>query len=194
MHIPSINIRMRIRNILLAVVTLAAIAAGCPVPALSFEVIVVKNADLKPYQEALQGIRDSCDCDVREMKLQEDEGVDTILKKAPDAVVAVGTSAFKKVRELKGLPVIYTMVMPSEIAGSLPPNISGVSMDSDPMGTIAAMTDVFPKGRRIGVIYDPSPYRRVRGKGVKGRGRRGGRACRKTGSTIRARSRVFWTS
>jgi putative ABC transport system substrate-binding protein len=47
------------------------------------------------------------------------------------------------------------MVMPSEIAGPLRPNISGVSMDSDPVESIAAMREVFPKAKRIGVVYDP---------------------------------------
>jgi putative tryptophan/tyrosine transport system substrate-binding protein len=110
---------------------------------------------LKPYQEVLRGIRDSCDCTVRELKLQEDEGVEKILKKPPDAVIAIGMSAFKKVREIQSLPVIYTMVIPSETAGPLSQNISGVSMDSDPVETIAAMREVFPKAKRIGVLYDP---------------------------------------
>jgi putative ABC transport system substrate-binding protein len=148
-------IRTRVRNILLAAAAFAAFTAGCPVPAEAFEIIVVKSAELKPYQEALRGIRASCGCTVRELKLQEDEGVEKILKKDPDAVLAIGTSAFKKVREIKGLPVIYTMVMPSETAGPLRPNISGVSMDSDPAASITAMTEVFSKARRIGVVYDP---------------------------------------
>jgi putative ABC transport system substrate-binding protein len=155
MYTLSRYICSHVRNIFLATAAFAAFAAACPVSAESFEIIVVKSAELKPYQEVLRGIRDSCDCTVREFKLQEDEGVEKILKKPPDAVLAIGTSAFKKVREMKSLPVIYTMVMPSEIAGSLRPNISGVSMDSDPVETIVAMREVFPKAKRIGVLYDP---------------------------------------
>jgi len=117
--------------------------------------IVVKNAELKPYQEVLRGIRDSCECEVREFKLQEDEGVEKILKRSPDAVLAIGTSAFKKVREIKNLPVIYTMAMPSETLSLPRTNISGVSMDSDPVESIAAMREVFPRAKRIGVLYDP---------------------------------------
>jgi putative ABC transport system substrate-binding protein len=132
-----------------------AFVSGCPVRAESFEIIVVKSAELKPYEEVLRGIRDSCACTVRELKLQENEGVEGILKKPPDAVLAIGTSVFRKVREIKGLPVIYTMVMPSETSGSLSPNISGVSIDNDPVESIMAMREVFPKAKRIGVVYDP---------------------------------------
>lgn len=155
MHILSLSVQMRFRNSFLALAALAAFAAACPFPAESFEIIVVKSAELKPYEEVLRGIRDSCDCTVRELKLLNGEGSENILKKSPAAVIAIGTSAFKKVREIKSLPVIYTMVMPSETAGPLRPNISGVSMDSDPVETIAAMREVFPKAKRIGVLYDP---------------------------------------
>ncbi len=140
---------------LLATAAFAAFAAFYPYSAESFEVIAVKNADLKPYEEVLRGIRDSCGCTVRELKLREDEGVEKILKKPPDAVVAIGTSVFKKVREIKGLPVIYTMVMPSEVAGPLSPKISGVGMDIDPLESIVAITEVLPKAKRIGIVYNP---------------------------------------
>ncbi len=103
----------------------------------------------------LRGIKDSCSCTVRELKLPEDEGVEKILKASPNAVLAIGTSVFKKVKEIKGLPVIYTMVMPSETAGPLRPNISGVSMDSDPAESIAAIMGVFSKAKSIGIVYDP---------------------------------------
>jgi putative ABC transport system substrate-binding protein len=147
--------RTRFLKFLIAAAALTAFAAGCPVHAEAFEVLVVKNADLKPYQDVLQGIRDSCDCEVREFKLQEEEKGENVLRKSPDAVVAIGTSAFKKVRELKGVPVIYTMVMPSELAGPLPPTLSGVSMDIDPAAYIASMREVFPRAKRIGIVYDP---------------------------------------
>jgi putative ABC transport system substrate-binding protein len=155
-HTLSRYIRKRLfENIFLVTAAFAVFAAGCPVPAEAFEIIVVKNAELKPYQEVFRGIRDSCGCTVRELKLQADEGVEKILKKPPDAVIAIGTSVFNKVREIKGLPVIYTMVMPSEVSGPLPPNISGVGMDIDPLESIVAITEVLPKARRIGIIYNP---------------------------------------
>jgi putative ABC transport system substrate-binding protein len=154
MYTLSRYIRSHVRNILLAAAAFTAFAAGCPVPAESFEIIVVKSAELKPYEEVLRGIRDSCNCTVRELKLQNGDGSEIILKRSPGAVIAIGTSAFKKVREIQSLPVIYTMVIPSETVGPLRPNISGVSMDSDPAEAISSMMDMFPKAKRIGVLYD----------------------------------------
>jgi putative ABC transport system substrate-binding protein len=126
--------------------------------AYTYEVIVVKSAAFKPYNDVLKGFRKACNCEVRELKLVEDEKqitVEKISRLAPDAVLAIGTDAFKKVKPLKDIPVIYTMGMPSEADISLQKNISGVSMDISPETYIATMVEIFPKAKRIGLIYDP---------------------------------------
>lgn len=140
---------------LLSLAAFALCITGLPLPAHAFNVIVVKSAELKPYQDALRGFRDACDCDTQELKLGEGDGGGMVLQKSPDAVVAIGTTVFKKVREIGGLPVIYAMVMPSETDPSLPPNISGVSMDISPETYIASMKELFPKMKKIGLLYDP---------------------------------------
>jgi putative ABC transport system substrate-binding protein len=62
---------------------------------------------------------------------------------------------FKKVRAIEDVPVIYAMVMPSEAALSLRPNISGVSMDISPETYIYTMKELFPRAKKIGLLYDP---------------------------------------
>jgi putative ABC transport system substrate-binding protein len=141
--------------LLCAIGALSALVAFFPLPADAFNVIVVKSAELKPYQEALRGFRDACNCDVQELKLEEGDGGETVLRKSPDAVVAIGTTVFKKVRAIEGLPVVYAMVMPSEAALSLRPNISGVSMDISPEAYISTMKELFPQAKKIGLLYDP---------------------------------------
>jgi len=46
-------------------------------------------------------------------------------------------------------------VMPSEAALSLRPNISGVSMDISPETYLSTMKELFPKAKKIGLLYDP---------------------------------------
>ena len=155
MHTLSRTVQTRSLIILLAAAVFPALAAGFPLLAESFEVIVVKNADYKPYSDVLRGFSDACTCEAREMKLREDEGGEKVLQESPGAIVAIGTTVFKRIRTIKGLPVVYTMVMPSETAGSLSPNISGVSMDISPQVYIAKMRELFPNAKRIGLFYDP---------------------------------------
>lgn len=124
----------------------------------AFEVVAVKSADFKPYNDALKGFRNACNCEVRELNLVEDEKqitLEKISRLSPDAVLAIGTEAFKKVKSIKDLPVIYAMVMPSEAHISLQKNISGVSMDISPETYMKTIVEIFPKAKQIGMIYDP---------------------------------------
>jgi putative ABC transport system substrate-binding protein len=134
---------------------LSALITFSPRPAAAFDVIVVKSAALKPYQEVLRGFRDGCACEARELNLENGEGAKDVLRQAPDAVVAIGTGVFKKIKTIRDLPLIYTMVMPSETGLALSPNISGVSMDLAPETYMTSMREVFPQARRIGLLYDP---------------------------------------
>jgi putative ABC transport system substrate-binding protein len=93
---------------------------------------------------------------VRELKLSAGDDVpEKVVRLRPDAVVAVGTGAFKQSAAVKDLPVIHLMVMPAEAARALRPNISGVNMDPAPADYFSAMAEVFPRTKRIGLVYDP---------------------------------------
>jgi len=142
--------------------TLLIVAAACiglfvarPGSADACEVLVVKSVELKPYQDVVRGLTDTSTCAVRELRLRDKEGIEKILQRPADVVVALGTTAFRKVKTIKNFPVVYAMVMPTETALSLPPNISGVSMTVSPEASLSAIREVFPQAKRIGLIYDP---------------------------------------
>lgn len=145
--------KVRMRALFLFAAALSA-SASFPAPAHSCNVVVVKSADLKPYEEVLRGFKDACDCEIWEVTLRGDEKSGKLFNDPPDAVFAIGTSAFKKVKTMKAPPVVYAMVMPSE-AAEPNPNLSGVSMDISPQAYLAAMKEVFPSAKRIGLLYDP---------------------------------------
>jgi putative ABC transport system substrate-binding protein len=145
----------RIVAVIVSLAALAAFSALCPPHAEAGGVIVVKSADLKPYREVLRGFKDSCGCPVEELQVRGREDREKILLKSPDAVVAIGTSVFKLARDIKDIPVIYTMAMPSETSSIRQPNISGVSMDLSPEAYLTAMRELFSRVTRIGILYDP---------------------------------------
>ena len=81
-----------------------------------------------------------------------------------------------RLRDIKDIPLIYAMAMPSETSPFRQPNISGVSMDLSPAAYLAAMGTLFP-GKRIGILYDPQntgAYVEDAGAGRAGRGDRTG--------------------
>jgi putative ABC transport system substrate-binding protein len=147
--------RSRISVFLLALAALLFITPPRAFSAETQKIVVVKSADLKPYQDVLRGLRDGCGCDVQEVKFKNEEDKGRILESHPGAIVAIGTAAFKKVMAISDLPVVYTMVMPSATTPPLRSNISGVSMDISPETYLTTMKALFPKSKKIGLIYDP---------------------------------------
>jgi putative ABC transport system substrate-binding protein len=147
--------RSLIAVLLLAIAAFHAITPISAISAGTGKIVVVKSAELKPYQDVVRGLQDRCGCEVKEVKFKGEEDKKNILDGHPEAIVAIGTAAFKKVMAIKDLPVIYTMVMPSETTPPLRANISGVSIDISPQTYLSTMTDLFTKADRIGLVYDP---------------------------------------
>ncbi len=124
----------------------------------TLKVAVVKGSDIKPYNEALEGFKTSCGCDTKEFIISEmeNEGImEKVLESSPDIVLAIGMDAVMRMRGIKDIPVVYTMVPYSPFLNTVGKNVSGVTMFFSPENYLDAMLDVFPSARRIGVVYDP---------------------------------------
>ena len=121
----------------------------------AFEAVVLKSADIKPYDDVLKGFKRSCDCNETVFLLSEIKNRDTILRKNPDAILTIGIEALKYAQKIKDIPVIHTMIPfhHSQITGQK--NISGVCMFIQPAKQIDTILEVFPDTKRIGLIYDP---------------------------------------
>lgn len=116
---------------------------------------VVVSADLKPYREVLQGLREAARCSVREVSLQGGDALERIRRSSPDVVVAIGTDAFRKVSSLREVPLVHVMVIPAEAERVRAGNRSGVSMDIAPATWLGTIKRVFPNAKRVGVPYNP---------------------------------------
>ena len=121
------------------------------------EIVVVKSSDIKPYNDALEGFKRTCRCTVRELNLPE-TGQNNIHKKilgiAPDAVLAIGIDALNSVGKIDNLPIFYTMIteLVPEFAEKRK-KYSGTNMDILPETYLSYMARLFPKARRVGIIY-----------------------------------------
>jgi putative ABC transport system substrate-binding protein len=154
MH-PLIKLKPYFGNLLLALSLFAAVSMLGPASVHACDAVVVKSSVLKPYHDALRGFKETGACDVREVELNDDSDLEKIRKMRPDVVLAIGTTAFKKLRMLSDIPVVYVMAVLSEADRALPSNISGVSMEIEPASYFAAMKQVFPAAKRVGLLYDP---------------------------------------
>lgn len=128
------------------------------------EVLVIKSANIKPYNEALEGFKNSCKCSVKELVLLEDEQKDiskAISEIKPDAVFAIGLGALEQAQAIKDIPVVYVMVPSSSSSVPNQQNISGVSMYISAEKYLNMIREVFHKAKRIGLIYNPENSDRI---------------------------------
>ncbi len=122
-------------------------------------VVVVCDREIAPYRALLESFTKACDCTVRVIPPQEaaQEGLERRLKAAgARAVVGVGLQARAAVEELRDLPVLLTMVpqvQPWVLAAA---NRSGIEMSLSPRQHLETLRQVFPRAKRIGLIFDPA--------------------------------------
>lgn len=124
----------------------------------AYEAAVLMSSDIKPYNDAREGFRSSCDCSVKTLVvngMDKSTIPDEIHRLRPDVVLAIGMDALAHVKTIRDLPVVYVMVPGPLSHGPEESNISGVSMNISPSNYLDAMTRLFPMARRIGLVYDP---------------------------------------
>jgi putative ABC transport system substrate-binding protein len=123
--------------------------------ALAAEVLVVQSYKVKPYENALRGFKSVA----RDITFSEQEPstdvVRNIRRIRPDLILAIGTEALQKVKRIRNIPILYMMVLSSDVPSSLGTNITGVSMKISPEKQLAALRSALPGASRVGVLYDP---------------------------------------
>ncbi len=122
------------------------------------DVIAVKSYRIKPYDEALKGFSSSCGCSIKELvasEMDEKDVIKEIRRARPKIILAIGTEALSLTGDIENIPIIYAMVPNPRSAEHKRGNISGVGMDIPPEKYLSELHKVFPKVKRIGLIYDP---------------------------------------
>jgi len=124
--------------------------------------MIIKSRNITPYNTALRGFKNylnkqKLDARIIEFSLGEErednlsnirEGIEFA---RPDLIMTLGTPATKIAQETtKDIPVIFAMVLDPKGSKISPP---GVSMDIPPEIKLRNIKKVFPRAKRIGLIY-----------------------------------------
>ncbi|MBI5409406.1 MAG: ABC transporter substrate-binding protein [Nitrospirae bacterium] len=120
--------------------------------------IAVQSINIKPYNEALKGFREACNCDAEQFIISEMEGTDIIKKiheERPDVILAVGVDALGKVKNVKNIPVVYVMVLNPQSVLSSNENITGVSLYVAPEKQLSVLKNALPGLKSVGLLFDP---------------------------------------
>ncbi|MCF8029052.1 MAG: hypothetical protein K9K81_11850 [Desulfobacteraceae bacterium] len=115
--------------------------------------------------------------------LPDDTVAERIDMTGPDLVLAIGTDALSRVKNMMDVPVVYVMVLDSAAAFSGQGHITGVNMIVKPEKQLAIILDALPGSQRIGLVYDPEQSGRIAAE-IRA-------AAARKGVELRARP-VFW--
>jgi putative tryptophan/tyrosine transport system substrate-binding protein len=132
---------------------LTAFLLFLPLPALSYDVLVLQSLHEKGYDEAVSGFKRSCKASMRTVVLSDYIEADLTRitrEEHPRVVVAVGDRALKLAETLRNIPVLHMMSLKSKPSQ----RVTGVSLFLDPAKYIAVFEQLGSK--KVGVVYDPS--------------------------------------
>jgi putative ABC transport system substrate-binding protein len=123
------------------------------------DILVVQSLQVKPFDEALRGFRSTCKAESISVVVSGAPGVDisrTVREERPSLILAIGADALNRVKKIRDIPIIYSMVLnPEKIAGR-GKNIAGVNMNVSPGKYLSLMERLNLPNLRICVLYDPA--------------------------------------
>ncbi|NOZ68933.1 MAG: ABC transporter substrate-binding protein [Deferribacteres bacterium] len=126
--------------------------------AVAADIIAVQSINIKPYNDALHGFKEACNCNVKQFFVSDRRGEDivrAVRKTHPAVILAIGIDALNRVRSIRDVPIVYFMILNSPAA--VPDdNITGVSLYINPEKQLSLLRKALPDVNRIGLLYDPA--------------------------------------
>jgi putative ABC transport system substrate-binding protein len=125
-------------------------------------VIAIKSKDIRAYDEALDGFRQTCAATIAEYTLQdgelsEQEILSDVAKSRPTLIHAIGSPALRFAADnFEGIPIVFSLVVdPAPVVGERK-RLAGSTLKIPPGDQFEALLRIAPQVKRIGVVYDPS--------------------------------------
>lgn len=128
--------------------------------AIADEIAVILGKNIKPYQEALSGFSSVCDAkqkvyDMGEEKTeQEKKIVSEINSEKPDLILVIGSEALIAAKEIKDIPIVFSMILDPEAIIGDANNITGASAQIPMEEQLQTLKAIAPNVKKIGVVYD----------------------------------------
>jgi putative ABC transport system substrate-binding protein len=123
------------------------------------DILVVQSLQVKPFDEALRGFRSVCKAEAITVVVSGAPGVDvsrTVREARPALILAIGADALNRVKKIRDIPIIYSMVLNAEKIAGRGKNIAGVNMSVSPGKYLGLMEKLNLPNLRVGVLYDPA--------------------------------------
>ncbi len=122
------------------------------------DIVAVQSINIKPYNDALHGFKEACNCNVKQFFVSEPEGEDilkAVRKTDPAVILAIGIDALNRIKSIKNAPIVYFMILNSPVAAP-GDNITGVSLYINPEKQLSLLKMAIPDISTIGLLYNPA--------------------------------------
>jgi putative tryptophan/tyrosine transport system substrate-binding protein len=144
-----------LRTLLFTILTGLVFAAG---NAFASDVLILQSMHVKPYDDALRGLRSVVKGDTRTVVLTDAEGADIVRivrDERPELIVAIGADALRSVRKVRDVPIIHLMVLNPEKITDNARNVVGIEMNIQPEKYLSQMERLNLPRLKVGLFYDP---------------------------------------
>ena len=145
---------------------------SCSAHAREFKVAVIKSDGTLPYDEVITGFRAELHGqNINLVTVNEKNRTRTAAKISaiqPDALLCLGTKALERVSEIRNIPKIFCLVtLAKAYTLANRKDLYGVVIDIPPAVQFKIIKNVFPKVKRVGVLYNPEQNQRLIGEAEK---------------------------
>jgi putative ABC transport system substrate-binding protein len=122
------------------------------------DILVLQSMRVKPFDDALRGFKSVCKGESKTVVVADAQGTDFVRmarEERPELIFAIGAEALNKVKNIRDIPVIYSMVLnPDKITGR-GNNFTGVNMNIPPEKYLNMLEKLKLTKLKIGILYDP---------------------------------------
>jgi len=129
------------------------------VNAFAGDILVLQSMRVKPFDDALRGFKSVCKGESKTVLVGDAQGTDFVAmarKERPELILAIGAEALNRVKYIRDIPVIYSMVLnPEKIIGGAK-NFTGVNMNIPPENYLSMLEKLNLSKFKIGILYDPA--------------------------------------
>jgi putative ABC transport system substrate-binding protein len=123
------------------------------------DLLVVQGLHVKPFDEAFRGFRSVCSADARRIYLPDLDKASIpriVREERPRLIIAIGADALAGARKVRGVPVLYLMVLNPHLDAAGSTNVSGVTMNVPPEKYFDHLMRISPATKTVGLVYDPA--------------------------------------
>ncbi len=128
------------------------------------EVVVLLDANVRPYVEALAGFKEVSEANIKIFTRSEngdlsDERalIGAIRARRPDQILVIGSEAMSALAdEITDIPIVFSMVLsPQDKLKKVPKNMTGIAMNVSPSRQMKVLAKLLPQVKRVATVYEP---------------------------------------